>query len=178
MEKYVEIRRWDNQEVIHSGYFISIKECLEDGVKRGISFYRADLRGVNLEGADLRGVNLEGADLTGVNLEGAYLIGVNFTRADLTGVNFTSADLTEANLKGVRLWNCTGNNKEIKNIDIFQEYLVAYTKDILQIGCEGHSIEEWKGFSDEEILIMDDQDGLDFWDDNKYCIFNLLEKYN
>ena len=141
MEKYVEIKRWDNQEVIHSGYFISIKECLEDGVKRGISFYRADFTGVSL-----------------------------------VAVNLTGSKLCGANLRNVYLWGCKGNNKEIKNIDIFEEYKVVYTKDILQIGCEGHLIEEWEVFSEEEILKMGGQEGLDFWHKNKYYIFNKIEE--
>lgn len=54
----IEIKRWDNAEVIHSGKFSSVKECLEDGIENGISFFRA-----NLEGANLYEANLEGADL-------------------------------------------------------------------------------------------------------------------
>jgi len=34
----IEIKRWDNGEVIHSGEFDSIKECFEDGIRREISF--------------------------------------------------------------------------------------------------------------------------------------------
>ena len=55
---YTEIKRWDNGEVIHSGDFKSIKDCLLDGVSSGISFEYADLRGADLREADLRGADL------------------------------------------------------------------------------------------------------------------------
>ena len=226
MNRYAEIRRWDNREVIHSGKFNSIKECLEDGVKKGVSFYRADLYKANLSRANLRKANLreakstradfeganlllanlsmanlrevnlreanlllanstrayfEGADLYKADLYGAILTGVNLRKANLllansTRADFERADLTETNLKAVYLLDCTGNDKEIKNIDIFEEYKVVYTKDILQIGCQGHPIEEWEVFSDEVIFKMDGQKGLDFWHKNKEFIFNKIKK--
>lgn len=73
----IEIKRWDNGEVIHSGDFDSVKECLEDVVKKGICFHRADLRGANLQVADLRGADLQCADLRGANLQCAYLQGAD-----------------------------------------------------------------------------------------------------
>jgi len=181
MKEYVEIKRLDNQEVIHSGYFNSIKECLEDGVKKGISFYRADLRkanlrDANLENAILRCANLENAFLRCANLENAFLYNSRLAKANLENANLTGANLTGANLRKVYLWYCKGNNKEIKNISIFDEYEVVYTKDILQIGCEGHLIEDWKGFSDEVIFKMDGQRGLDFWHKNKEFIFNKIKE--
>jgi len=176
MEKYVEIKRWDNQEVIHSGYFNSIKECLEDGVKKGISFYRADLSNTNLENAYLYKSRLEDANLGYANLENANLENANLENANLENANLENANLENANLENANLWGCKGNNKEIKNIDIFEEYKVVYTKDILQIGCQGHPIEEWEVFSDEVIFKMDGQKGLDFWHKNKEFIFNKIKK--
>lgn len=58
----IEIKRYDNGEIIHSGDFESIKECLEDGVSKNISFYRAYLVGANLERANLLAANLERAN--------------------------------------------------------------------------------------------------------------------
>ena len=46
-KKKIEIRRWDNGEIIVSGKYESIKDCLEEkNIK--LSFYRADLRYANL----------------------------------------------------------------------------------------------------------------------------------
>ncbi len=79
--------------------------------------------------ADLREANLRGADLY---------------RADLYG-----ADLREADL-----WNCTGNNKEVKTVQA-GTYTITYTADIVQIGCQRHSLAEWQAFSKDEIAAMD-----------------------
>ena len=54
----LEIRHTDYNQVLYSGIFKNIKECVEQAIK---------------EGVNLEGVNLEGANLEGANLEGAYL---------------------------------------------------------------------------------------------------------
>lgn len=64
----IEIKNWKTGEIIHSGEFDSIKECLEDGVKKEISFAYA-----NLENANLYNANLERANLAFANLENADL---------------------------------------------------------------------------------------------------------
>ena len=89
----------------------------------------ADLRWANLEGADLTGANLEGANLTGANLEGA-------------------------DLENVHLWNCIGNMEEVKSLQL-DRYCITYTSEVLQIGCEKHTIQEWKEFDEEHINRMD-----------------------
>jgi len=98
MKKYIEIKRWDNQEVIHSGYFISIKECLEDGLSKRISFYRADLGEPYLTVADLSRTDISREDVKGVNfkredLKGANLLLTNPIRTAFEGADFIVADL-------------------------------------------------------------------------------------
>ena len=67
---YLELKRWDNEKVIHSGEFDSMKDLVEDAVRKGISLEWADLYGANLYGVDLYGVDLRKADLYKANLEG------------------------------------------------------------------------------------------------------------
>jgi len=52
---------------------------------------------------------------------------------------------------------------------------VTFTKDFLQIDCEGHSIEEWKNFSDEEIDNMNSH-LLAFWERWKETIFSSIDE--
>ena len=88
----------------------TIKETVEEAVKRGISLRNAYLLGANLEGVNLRGAdlscanlfvsNLRGADLRDVKLVGTYLRG-----ADLTGANLTGADLRDTWFDNVVLDN-------------------------------------------------------------------------
>jgi len=48
----IEIRRWDNDEIIVCGEYESIKDCLERN--KGKSFYRADLCSANLNYAKIK----------------------------------------------------------------------------------------------------------------------------
>jgi hypothetical protein len=67
----IEIKRWDTNEVIHGGDFDSVKDCLEDGVKKGINFYRASLDYARLNHASLDYTILDHASLDHARLDGA-----------------------------------------------------------------------------------------------------------
>ncbi len=103
----------------------------------------------------LRKANLYGADLTGANLYGA----------DLTGADLTGADLYEANLSGAR--------GIIALFGMKWDVLISYK--IMKIGCQTHTHDEWKSFSDEYISNMND-DALEFWSENKDVLFAMCEK--
>jgi len=151
----IEIKRWDNGEVIHSGDFFSIKECLEDGVEKGVSFYRANLTNFNLKGANLNNGIFNGAHLNGTNFNGAHLNNVN--------------------LNNVRLWGCIGNGRQIKSLFVSDFYPITYTSKYLQIGCERHSIVEWCDFNDERILDMDGPRAVWFRDKYKSLIIEVIK---
>ena len=46
----------------------------------------------------------------------------------------------------------------------------------MQIGCQFHSIEGWKGFSDALINKMD-ENALDFWNKNKAMLLSICDSY-
>ena len=145
----------------------------------GASLIRANLIGANLALANLTGANLTGALLTGANLTGAYLNGACLALANLTeaylnvaylnGADLTMANMTRANLRGV-----FGNLKHIKSI-FLERYPIAYTSDILQIGCERHPITDWWGFDQEQINEMDGKQAVIWWDRWKCQIKTLIE---
>ena len=161
---------------------------------RGVDFTGANLEGANLEGANLEGaslgeVNFEGANLAGVNLRGAYLAGAYFEGANLTGAYFeganlegasfegaylAGADLAGASLGGASLGGANGINDWIKCIQI-ETYAIAYTAEILQIGCEQHPIADWRNFDNRRIAEMDGKPALKFWDKYKDWIFQTIE---
>jgi len=135
------------------------------------SLIRVDLRyanfsHVNLTGADLNGTNLIGANFSRVNLKDAYLNHVNLTGANLSGAHFGNNKLNK----------CIGNGKEIKTIQT-NRYWVVYTKDIMQIGCENHTIDKWFQFSDDRISKMDD-DALEWWEVWKPILKQIIEEEN
>jgi hypothetical protein len=143
---------------------------LTDAYLTGANLYRANLTYANLTDTNLNYANLAYANLTRANLTRA-----NLTRANLYRANLTGADLTRANLTRANLMDIIGNNKEIKSLQLFDEYGIAYTKDRLQIGCKNHSFQEWWNFSDKEILAMDGKKALSFWKKNKEMIKNIVE---
>ena len=112
----------------------------------GADLTDADLTGAyltraNLTGADLRGADLTDADLRGANLTGADLRGANLTDADLTGADLTRADLRGANLIGA-----------IK-IPMHCKWSHGITDNMIHIGCEKRTIEDWdKFFSSNEVI--------------------------
>jgi uncharacterized protein YjbI with pentapeptide repeats len=139
----------------------------------GADLSDANLRGAYLSGADLsdanlRGANLSGADLSDANLRGAYLSGANLSRAYLIGADLSDANLRVANLRGAH-----GANPHIKCIQI-DTYAITYTSDVMQIGCQRHTIAEWASFSDAQIRAMDGVKALAWWQKYKDWIFQTI----
>ena len=129
----------------------------------------ADLSGANLWCADLRGANLRGANLRYANLSGADLRGANLSDANLSGANLSGADLRYADLSGAK-----GNMRHIKSIQIIK-YSITYTSEVIQIGCQQHTIKEWANFSDAEIRAMDGKSALEWWSKWKGWLFKTIE---
>lgn len=92
-----------------------------------------DLRDANLSEMDLCNADLRGADLRNANLDDADLRGAN-----LSGTNLDNADLCGANLRDANL----GNNC-VFSILGHRDPLV-YVNGVLQIGCERHTLAEWR----------------------------------
>ena len=120
----------------------TIKDTVEEAVRRGADLSGADLRdaylyGANLYGADLRGANLRGADLRDAYLRDAYLRG-----ADLRDANLYGADLYGANLYGANLYGADLRGADLRGADLRDAYLrdagkITSVDDILLIGPIG-----------------------------------------
>lgn len=81
----------------------TIKDTLEEAIRRGANLRGADLRGADLLGAYLRGADLSDADLSDADLRDAYLIGAYLRDANLHGADLRGAYLRDANLRGAYL---------------------------------------------------------------------------
>lgn len=90
-------------------------------------------------------------------------------RADLRWAN-----LGWANLAKVDIINAVGNMREIKSLQV-DTYFVAYTSEVMAIGCEQHTLAEWWAFTDEEIHKMDGQRGLDWWRKWRPILMQIME---
>ena len=84
------------------------------------------------------------------------------------------ANLWTANLSGANLRSTIGNQGQIITIqtDVWQ---IVYTSDVMQIGCQRHSINDWLVFSDDHISKMDSK-ALEFWKKWKPILVLILER--
>ncbi|MDC4667745.1 pentapeptide repeat-containing protein [Acinetobacter baumannii] len=130
----------------------------EDANLRGADLRGADLRGANLRGADLRGANLRGANLRGADLRGADLRDANLRGADLFGADLFGAKASPLIVYGLR-WDVIINGL-----------------GKMRIGCQEHSVEDWKSFDDARITRMDSE-ALEFWNQHKSMLLNMCDSY-
>lgn len=163
----------------------------EGGVRADFSGCDCDRRyflGRTLTGAIFVNCNLTSANFSycvakGSDFRGAYLLNAKMMHADFSGAifsgaylsvaNFYGTDLKSANFDRAELAHCSGNDKQIKNINNLH-YSITYTIDRLQIGCRNHSFNEWWNFSDEDVDCMGAY-ALDRWKENKELIRRHVE---
>ena len=139
---------------------------------------RADLSEADLSRASLYGASLYGADLSRASLARANLSEANLSRADLSiadlsRASLSEADLSRASLSRADLYGCIGNMIELCSMQI-ETYSIAFTKDILQIGCKRYSHKEWFDFRTDIIDEMD-INAIVFWEKYKDFIFKAIE---
>ncbi|HCJ0466523.1 TPA: pentapeptide repeat-containing protein [Acinetobacter baumannii] len=118
----------------------------------------ADLSGANLRDANLRGADLRGADLSDADLRGADLRG-----ADLSGANLRGADLYGAKAAPLIVYGLRWN-------------VIISGLGKMRIGCQEHSVEDWKSFDDARITRMDSE-ALEFWNQHKSMLLNMCDSY-
>ena len=159
----------------------------------------ANLREANLTKANLYRAHLENSDLHNADLSSAYLYEANLVRANLTGANLYEATLTDANLAGANLYKANlygvdlyeaileGANLEGANLNrvsgdlehlksiLCEKYPVTYTAEVMQIGCEQHSFEDWWNFGDKAITKMDSKKALKWWRTWKPILQKIIE---
>ncbi|WP_292229400.1 pentapeptide repeat-containing protein [Brevundimonas sp.] len=102
----------------------------------------------------------EKANLDGASLYGASLDGANLNRANLDGANLYGASLDGASLYGASLL-ALGDMRFVKTLQL-ERWMVGYSADTMQIGCQRHAIADWWTFTDEQIAEMDSA-ALEWW---------------
>ena len=142
MENYVEIVKWTDASVIHSGDFHSIKECLEDGVNKGISFNHAKLNYARLNYAELNYAKLNHAKLNGAEL------------------NY--AKLNHAKLNGAELNNAELNCAEAVCIPSGEKYWLYISNDVVVAGCQSLSPQGWANVTKQELEEMEGDDAIEY----------------
>ncbi len=128
-----------------SGLVIFEHDCEKNTIK--LTLKKAIKAKTNLRSADLRSADLRSAELSYANLR--------------------YADLSSADLR------CMGDMRFIFTMQL-DTWPISFTADTLQIGCQRHSIAEWKAFDDDRISSMDSK-ALAFWRKWKDFIFKAIE---
>ena len=154
------------------------RHAVETAIAQNADLRDADLRGADLHGADLRGADLHGADLRGAdlqgsNLHGANLRGANLRGADLQGSNLHGANLHGANLRGANLHGAKNAPMIITGL-LWTVYIDG--TGMMRIGCQNHSVEDWKNFTDEKISAMDSK-ALTFWNQYKSMLLSACDTH-
>ena len=99
---------------------------------------------------------------TRVALEQANLSGANLRGASLRGANLSGANLSGANLSGAK-WNDIIINRAPLQITIPNQWPIFILDDHMQIGCELHTLADWRQFDNARIVAMDGRSALAFW---------------
>ena len=149
--------------------------AVKQAIKQGANLSRADLYEAYLYGASLSEADLRYANLYEAYLYEANLSGADLQRANLSGANLGGADLYGANLGGADLClpGDVGNTYvRLIHTDVYQ---IAYTAEHIQIGCEKHSIDDWMGFDDTHIRLMDGKFAVEWWAKWKPIIKQMIE---
>jgi hypothetical protein len=107
-----------------------------------------------LEAATKARANLAGANLAGANLDGAYL-----ARANLDGAKWRE--------------DITINRAPLQIAGL--HWMVYILDQHMQIGCQLHTIAEWRDFDDAAIVDMDGKSALRFWRAHKSALLALAE---
>ena len=141
---------------------IAVELAVKGGAYLGGAYLRgADLRGAYLGGADLRGAYLGGADLRGADLRGAYLGGAYLRGAYLGGAKIRD--------------EITVSKSPIQVSGL--EWDVTIWDNHMQIGCEFHSHEEWRGFTAKEWMRMGGKPALIMQRDHFPALIMLCDQH-
>src|SRR5574343_216145 len=162
MKKLVQIKRHDNNEVIHE---IETEEinvskhvimCLEDGINKGINFSHADLSHANLPHADLSNANLSRADFYGTDFYGTDFYGADFYGADFYGADFYGAKYKHITIGKALFFN---NIYKYQCASILDINNLSYIK----LGCHFKLETEWEddGFWNNTNEFPNDDENID-----------------
>ena len=121
---------------------------LKDILENHALWLLRDTKGIR---ADLSRANLSGANLEGANLSETALRGADLSRADLRGADLSRADLSGADLRGAN-----SDFKVFKTVSGLT-WDILLINDIITVGCQTHSLNNWLGFSDDRLDEMDDK---------------------
>ena len=92
-------------------------------------------------------------------------------KADLSGANLSGADLRRANLRWANLSGADLPTDQILHTIFGWAHI---QRDHIRIGCQYHSTESWRNFTDDEISKMESR-ALDWWKKWKPIVLGIAD---
>jgi uncharacterized protein YjbI with pentapeptide repeats len=114
----ISIKKKNTGEVIFSGDFESIKQCVEAAARQKVSLRSADLRSADLSSADLSYADLRSADLRSAVLSSADLSYADLSSAVLSSAVLSYADLSYAVLSSAVLSSAVLSSADLRYADL------------------------------------------------------------
>lgn len=114
------------------------------------------------------------ADLSWANLRQTDLGKADLSDADLGEAIFHGANLGGADLSGAILRGATGNGREIKSAQV-HTYSLVWTKDVLWIGCQCKTLDEWRRFDPSARGFREEDCAA--WEAHKDWIFETVRRF-
>ncbi|EEX03339.1 hypothetical protein IL330_01158 [Acinetobacter baumannii] len=93
--------------------------------------------------------------------------------ADLSCANLRGANLRDANLRGADLFGAKAAPLIVYGL---RWNVIISGLGKMRIGCQEHSVEDWKSFDDARITRMDSE-ALEFWNQHKSMLLNMCDSY-
>lgn len=145
-----------------------------------LDFSRASFSHANLTCASMRKCNLSGAIFYGTDLTSANLTDSNLTHCCLINARLNNTILVRAKLNRAELRYCNITSAILLDADIkiyhSGMWPAIISKELTTIGCQKHTNDDWKSFSDYQISCMDSR-ALAYWDQNKKIIFDIMASF-
>jgi hypothetical protein len=106
--------------------------------------------------------NLSNANLSNANLSNANLSSANLSNADLSNADLSNANLSNADLSNADLSNSKNLDKTVK-LPMCCKWTHGITNgNLIHIGCEKRTIEEWDLFFSSDKIISTERNTPEF----------------
>lgn len=177
---------------------------LRDVELRLAIFHGVNLEGVDLQNVDLQCTVFSNVNLQGANLQGANVTHASIARSDLSRACLTNADLRAVYLSWTNLGDVQVNGADfrntnfvecsVENVDfrgakllsddlvttnvIFRQefYLIICHDNLMKIGCQVATFDEWAAFSKNDIFEMHGDDATYFWRHKREFCLSLKDQ--
>ena len=106
-------------------------------------------------------------------VETAIAQDANLVCANLRDANLVGADLRDADLRGADLRGAKNAPMIITGL-LWTVYIDS--TGMMRIGCQNHSVEDWRNFTDEKISAMDSK-ALTFWNQYKSMLLSACDTH-